>query len=82
MRIELQLDERKMLRLKWLFFGIEVELSQGKSAESRHLFQNQTLHLDLEAGRLVLQDCQGKPAIIARLRVGDLRLCLLQLRLT
>lgn len=31
----------------------------------------------LEAGRLTLQDCQGKPAIIARLRVGDLRLRLL-----
>ena len=34
----------------------------------------------LEAGRLILQDCQCEPAIIARLGVGDLRLRLLQLR--
>jgi len=36
---------------------------------------------DLDPGRLILQDRQGKPAIIARLRVGDLSLRLLQLRL-
>ncbi len=35
----------------------------------------------LEPSRLILQDCQGKPVIVASFRVADLSLGLLQLRL-
>jgi hypothetical protein len=36
----------------------------------------------LEAGRLILQDCQGEAVIVGGLRVTNLSLCLLELCLT